>query len=69
VRAPDAVATTRQLVEDINAASPVSGIRSVVADPLLLDGEVVIETQKGRVHVGVRQQLGRLQVGLASMRL
>lgn len=43
-------------------------VKSVEADPLLNAGEIVIETPKGRIHAGLRQQLSRLQAGLEEAR-
>jgi len=42
-------------------------IRAVEADPLLKPGEIVLETPKGRVHVGLKQQLSRLKAGLQTI--
>ena len=42
-------------------------IRGVEADPLLKPGEIILETPKGRTHVGIRQQLSRLKAGLESL--
>lgn len=42
-------------------------IRGVEADPLLKPGEIILETPKGRTHVGIRQQLSRLKAGLQSL--
>jgi type III secretion protein L len=49
----------------MNAASP--QIRAVEADPLLKKGEIILETPKGRIHVGMRQQLSRLKAGVQSL--
>lgn len=49
----------------MNAAAP--EIRSVEADPLLKKGEIILETPKGRIHVGLRQQLSRLKAGVQSL--
>jgi flagellar biosynthesis/type III secretory pathway protein FliH len=47
-------------------ASEVQGtaIRSIEADALLKQGEMMIETPKGRVHIGLKQQITRLESGL-----
>lgn len=42
-------------------------IKAVEAEPLLKPGEIMIETPKGRIHVGLRQQLSRLQSGLEQL--
>jgi len=42
-------------------------IRSVESDPLLKRGELILETPKGRIHVGLRQQLSRLKAGVLSL--
>ena len=42
-------------------------IRSVEPDPLLKAGETILETPKGRIHVGLRQQLSRLKAGLQNL--
>lgn len=58
------------LVEDL-ASLPLTAswpeIRGVEADPLLKRGEIVLETPKGRVHVGLKQQLDRLKAGLQTV--
>lgn len=49
-------------------AAPVTAawpeIRGVEPDPLLKAGEIILETPKGRIHVGLKQQLSRLRAGL-----
>ena len=47
--------------------TPAPEIRSVEADPLLKRGEIILETPKGRIHVGLRQQLSRLKAGVQSL--
>ncbi len=42
-------------------------IKAIEADPLLKRGEIILETPKGRIHVGLRQQLSRLKAGLQSL--
>jgi len=42
-------------------------IRSVDPDRLLKAGETILETPKGRIHVGLRQQLSRLKAGLQNL--
>ena len=42
-------------------------IKAVEADPLLKQGEIILETPKGRIHVGLRQQLSRLRAGVQSL--
>jgi type III secretion system HrpE/YscL family protein len=42
-------------------------IKSVESDPLLKRGELILETPKGRIHVGLRQQLSRLKAGVLSL--
>jgi flagellar biosynthesis/type III secretory pathway protein FliH len=39
-------------------------IKSIESDPLLREGEMVIETPKGRIHVGLRHQLARFRAAL-----
>lgn len=53
----------RDTAELSNAAGGAS-IRSIQSDPLLKPGEMLIETPKGRIHVGLRQQMARLQSGM-----
>lgn len=54
-----------QMIREEVASSPVlaqlPAVRAVEADALLKPGEILIETPRGRTHVGVRQQLARLQ--------
>jgi type III secretion system HrpE/YscL family protein len=60
-----------QISADIQAAPMTAAwpeIKSVEADPLLKPGEVVLETPKGRCHVGMRQQIARLQAALSEGR-
>lgn len=42
-------------------------IKAVESDPLLKPGEIILETPKGRIHVGLRQQLSRLKAGVLSL--
>lgn len=54
----------QMVLEEINASpilTQIKAIRGVEGDPLLKPGEILIETPRGRVHVGLRQQLARLQ--------
>ena len=66
VRVPecDALAVFEE-VEAVEAGQEPRRIREVVVDPLLRPGEIVIETPRGRAHVGVRQQLARVGLTLA----
>jgi type III secretion protein L len=62
--APDDLATVEQDVETLRQEGRADGLGSVTADLVLQPGEMVLVTPKGRVHVGLRQQLGRLRAGL-----
>ncbi len=42
-------------------------IKAVEPDPLLKAGETILETPKGRIHVGLQQQLSRLKAGLQNL--
>lgn len=52
---------------EISAAARGTTIRAIESDPLLKPGEMMIETPKGRVHVGLRQQMARLESGIGRM--
>jgi type III secretion protein L len=54
-------------MSDITAAARGTTIRAIESDPLLKPGEMMLETPKGRVHVGLRQQLARLESGIGRM--
>lgn len=49
---------------ELSSAANGAPIRSIQSDPLLKPGEMLIETPKGRIHVGLRQQMARLQSGM-----
>jgi len=57
----------RAALENLPMSTPSPEIRSVEADPLLKQGEIILETPKGRIHVGLRQQLSRLKAGVQSL--
>ena len=63
VAAEDLAAIERE-VSALHEAGQAGGLTAVRADPLLRPGEMVLETPRGHVHVGLKQQLGRLQAGL-----
>jgi type III secretion protein L len=54
-------------LQNLSMNTPAPEIRSVEADPLLKQGEIILETPKGRIHVGLRQQLSRLKAGVQSL--
>lgn len=57
-------------VEDLKTVSLTETwpeIRGVEADPLLRPGEIMLETPKGRVHVGLKQQISRMKAGLQNV--
>jgi type III secretion protein L len=54
-------------MSEITAAARGTTIRAIESDPLLKPGEMMLETPKGRVHVGLRQQLARLESGIGRM--
>lgn len=56
-------------LQNLPMDTPAPEIRSVEADPLLKKGEIILETPKGRIHVGLRQQLSRLKAGVQSLEI
>jgi flagellar biosynthesis/type III secretory pathway protein FliH len=62
--APEDHAALTENISAITTAARGTTIRSIEADPILKPGEIMVETPKGRVHVGIRQQMARLQSGL-----
>ncbi|MGL4728799.1 MAG: FliH/SctL family protein [Bosea sp. (in: a-proteobacteria)] len=57
-----------QMVRDILGKLQENGeaqnVISVVVDPLLSVGEMLLETERGRIHIGLQQQLSRLRAAL-----
>lgn len=59
--------------EDLNAVKEIiikmqedgqgTNVISVIVDPLLSNGEMLLETERGRIHIGLAQQLARLRAG------
>lgn len=64
---PDDLADVEAGLRALPLTSAWPEIKSVEPDPLLKRGEIILETPKGRVHVGLRQQLSRLKAGLQSL--
>lgn len=62
--APEDHAALRDNISEISTHARGTTIRSLQSDPLLKPGEILVETPKGRVHVGIRQQMARLESGL-----
>jgi type III secretion protein L len=62
--APEDMPIFAHFLEQIAMEAGSIEIRALHADPLLKDGEMILDTPKGRVHIGLRQQLARLQNGL-----
>jgi flagellar biosynthesis/type III secretory pathway protein FliH len=62
--APEDHAALTENISSITTAARGTTVRSIEADPLLKPGEIMVETPKGRVHVGIRQQMARLESGL-----
>lgn len=54
----------RALLAELQAGQRGQNIVSVLVDPLLSAGEMLLETEKGRVHIGLGQQFSRLRAGL-----
>jgi flagellar biosynthesis/type III secretory pathway protein FliH len=55
----------RAILANLQQDGEAQNIVSVVVDPLLGAGEMLLETERGRVHVGLEQQLSRLRAALA----
>ena len=51
-------------VERLNQSSTTQSIRKVEVDSLLHRGEMVFETPRGRMHVGARHQVARMQAAM-----
>lgn len=64
---PDDLADVERGLRSLPLTNAWPEIRGVESDPLLKPGEIILETPKGRVHVGLRQQLSRLKAGLQSL--
>ena len=62
--APEDHAALTENISSITTYARGTTIRSIESDPLLKPGEIMVETPKGRVHVGIRQQMARLESGL-----
>jgi flagellar biosynthesis/type III secretory pathway protein FliH len=58
------LAIVREEIARLRLQGQAPTIRSIDADPALRDGEIVILTPQGRIHVGFRYQLDRLIEGL-----
>lgn len=65
--APDDLTEVEEGLRGLPMASAWPEIKAIEPDPLLKRGEIILETPKGRVHVGLRQQLSRLKAGLQSL--
>jgi type III secretion protein L len=62
-----AVEEVEPILEDVATLRQTPGlpeIRAVEADPLLKRGEIVLETPRGRIHIGLQHQLNRLKDAL-----
>jgi type III secretion system HrpE/YscL family protein len=58
--APAELPLVREEAARLRLQGKAPSIRSIEADPLLRDGEIVVVTPQGRIHVGFRYQLDRL---------
>jgi flagellar biosynthesis/type III secretory pathway protein FliH len=54
----------RSILANLQQEGDAQNIVSVVVDPLLGAGEMLLETERGRVHIGLQQQLSRLRAAL-----
>jgi flagellar biosynthesis/type III secretory pathway protein FliH len=55
----------RAILAGLQQDGQAQNVVSVVVDPLLGAGEMLLETERGRVHIGLEQQLSRLRAALA----
>jgi flagellar biosynthesis/type III secretory pathway protein FliH len=62
--AAEDLALVRNVLADLQDAGQGGNIVSVLVDPLLASGEMLLETERGRVHIGLEQQFARLRAGL-----
>jgi flagellar biosynthesis/type III secretory pathway protein FliH len=54
----------RGILARLQQEGDAQNVVSVVVDPLLGAGEMLLETERGRVHIGLEQQLSRLRAAL-----
>jgi flagellar biosynthesis/type III secretory pathway protein FliH len=54
----------RGILTRLQEEGQAQNVVSVVVDPLLGAGEMLIETERGRVHIGLEQQMSRLRAAL-----
>jgi type III secretion protein L len=54
----------RAILANLQQDGDAQNVVSVVVDPLLSAGEMLLETERGRVHIGLEQQLSRLRAAL-----
>lgn len=62
--APEDLDDIRDLVDDMHLESGAQMLETVRPDPVLKEGEMILETAQGRVHIGLYQQMQRLRAGL-----
>lgn len=62
--APEDLDEVRMVIEDISQQRGLAEIEAVKPDAILKEGEMILETAQGRVHIGLTQQLQRLRSGL-----
>jgi type III secretion protein L len=53
----------RDVLTQLQAQQQGQNVISVLVDPLLSSGEMLLETERGRVHIGLAQQMARLRAG------
>ena len=53
----------REILAAIQAGGQGGNVIAALVDPLLASGEMLLETERGRIHVGLAQQLARLRGG------
>ena len=54
----------RAILAGLQQDGEAQNVVSVMVDPLLGAGEMLLETERGRVHIGLEQQLSRLRAAL-----
>ena len=53
----------REVLSKLQEQGEGQNVVSVLVDPLLTIGEMLLETERGRIHIGLGQQFSRLRAG------
>lgn len=62
--APEDLDDLRDMLDEIQHQGEMKSIDTIRPDAILKEGEMILETPQGRIHIGLKHQMDRLRAGI-----